>query len=346
MAGILVLALCGCGADGGRGEAPDLVLVGSSGPIPYSANHSLAIVAPDRACVIESYETRVHCGDREWRDVRVIGRAGEGPGEFQTPLAVVRGPDGTFGVVDGGLSRFSVFDAGGTLAYSAPVPFLFRPMAPFDSLLSGNPSPPPWPPRPRSAGALYHVLALPSGEVVNEITLLNPSEAGAETGAPRGLGPGAVSRSGEITFITGGTEIVRYAATGELIDVFVAPTFTEELPNARDLDEFRHGAFLGARPTDAAVLAYARTPKNYVGRGPGSLRFDDHGRLWVMTQRDRDQSSWLDVYRGSTLLGSVQVRDRVYGFDLLGDQLAVLVERSALSAEGLPVRAIDWYAVR
>jgi hypothetical protein len=44
-------------------------------------------------------------------------------------------------------------------------------------------------------------------------------------------------------------------------------------------------------------------------------------------------------------LGNSQVVARAYAFDINGKILAVLVERSSLDEEGLPIRGIDWYAV-
>ena len=46
-------------------------------------------------------------------------------------------------------------------------------------------------------------------------------------------------------------------------------------------------------------------------------------------------------------VGSVKVRDRLRGFDLLGSTLVVLVERQVGpdDADGIPDRALDWYEV-
>jgi hypothetical protein len=148
--------------------------------------------------------------------------------------------------------------------------------------------------------------------------LTRRNDYGAAPRDARALQVGAASREGELVFAAG-PEIFRFAADGELIDRFVAPAYTEEFPNDRDLEEFRNAVFLGSRPTEAAVRAFHQEPKRYAVRASGSLTFDDRGRLRVMTQRERDEYSWLDVYRGNTLLGRVRVRDRIYGFDLFGD---------------------------
>ena len=78
-------------------------------------------------------------------------------------------------------------------------------------------------------------------------------------------------------------------------------------------------------------------------------RFDPAGHLWIATQRDHNESSYLDVFtvRDRAFLGSVMVRDHMKGFDLVGSTLVVLAERAAGpdDLDGIPDVAIDWYDV-
>ena len=74
------------------------------------------------------------------------------------------------------------------------------------------------------------------------------------------------------------------------------------------------------------------------------INFDERDRLWVLTNRNRLDFSYLDVYSDTMLLASVRVRDRAEGFDVLGSTLAVLVDRLVhLGNAGIPGREIDWY---
>ena len=75
-----------------------------------------------------------------------------------------------------------------------------------------------------------------------------------------------------------------------------------------------------------------------------SLAFDNGGRLWIGTTRDRDAFSYLDVWVGTDYAGTVRIRDRLIGYDLMGSTLAALVDR-APGPEGVSARAIDWYDV-
>ena len=105
--------------------------------------------------------------------------------------------------------------------------------------------------------------------------------------------------------------------------------------------------FGGDTVPDAAVRDFAETPKldRIVGR---SMVYDASERLWVATQRDRDRYSYFDLYVDTAFVGSVQVRDRLLGFDILNGTLVALVERALNEhdADGVPDRGLDWYDVR
>ena len=74
------------------------------------------------------------------------------------------------------------------------------------------------------------------------------------------------------------------------------------------------------------------------------LAYDDHGRLWVATERDRARYSYLDRYLGTEYIGSVRVRDRLLGYDVYGSTLATVVEREP-DADGIGWREVDWYDI-
>ncbi len=125
---------------------------------------------------------------------------------------------------------------------------------------------------------------------------------------------------------------------------FDDPTYGSELPSPAEIERYRDGMryIFGAAPPEAQVLQFAETPKR--GRIPGrSLIYDDWGRLWVATQRDRNAFSYFSIFSDTTYVGSVRVRDRVEGYDLLGTTLVVLVERLPDDPSGIPGRGVDWY---
>jgi hypothetical protein len=82
-----------------------------------------------------------------------------------------------------------------------------------------------------------------------------------------------------------------------------------------------------------------RLPMSPVLIGPGGLVF-------VGSSRDREARSYIDVFRDGRQAGTLRVRDRLLSFDILGDVLATLVERTGqIDEEGLTPRGIDWYKI-
>ena len=123
--------------------------------------------------------------------------------------------------------------------------------------------------------------------------------------------------------------------------VIQSSTYTGELPNERDIAEIEERNRRSPFQTD--VDAYKATPKRNHLR-VASLAYDDPGRLWVATERDRAVFSYFDLYVGTGYVGSVQIRDRILGYDLYGSTLAALVER-APDDGGIAWRAVDWYDI-
>lgn len=339
-----VFTWVGCMIPGEEGAGPSPVgvqLLATSEPVPYSLNSSLALVRESQACIIESYELRIRCGSPEWLDAVDFGREGQGPGEFkQSPLWVLRGPSGSFGAYDAALGRMTVFPGDERHPFTVPLPFLFSPAAPFDSVIVGSyavfQDPPP--------GALMAAVSVPGGDTLKIDTLLHPIEKGWQTAASSGLTQLARGPNGEMVAVTGGREIVIYDHEHRLRDHFRAPGYHPEFPNGRDIDAYRDGmreAF-GSPPSESAIRHFKETAKAYTIPGR-SIVFDGHGRYWVATQRNREDSSYFDVYEGSELVATVRIRDRLLAFDILGATLAALVERS--SDNGIAIRAIDWYRI-
>ena len=61
---------------------------------PLSHNNAIALTDEATACVIDSFEMRIHCVDRNGRLVGKFGAEGEGPGEFRRLVGLRRGAEG------------------------------------------------------------------------------------------------------------------------------------------------------------------------------------------------------------------------------------------------------------
>ncbi len=303
----------------------------ASVPAPFSMATQPLLVDQDLVCLPASFEMQVRCVDRNGDLVGTFGREGEGPGEFELPPDLLRGPNGTVGAIS--INRLTVFTRGGELVDYIPLPINFpQPAAKaFDTtLLAHSPEEP----------KMFPVeIDLSSGNLLwerHDIHDIVPTECGS-------VGEGVVSPTGSWTYTACQRELVfldeRDASSATVI---LSPTYAEEFPNERDIADIENRTRSLSFRVD--VDAYRETPKRNHLRGGRSLAYDAQGRLWVATERDRAQFSYFDLYVATEYVGSVQVRDRLLGYDLYGSTLAVLVERPP-DADGVGWRALDWYDI-
>lgn len=353
---ILCLALTlSCGVADGI-SAPNMVAerMGTV-RVPWSSNSSIALLSDEStACVIDSYEVRVQCVDRSGDMVGVFGRKGEGPGEFGSLSKLVGGPDNTVGTVDTRLNRFSVFDPSGVLVTEVALPgaaFTLNPVTRFSTTLVGV-SIVTFDPYVIEAGAgpggllAMFEVDLASGNVAREE--VPPVDASVECGI---VHYGFANSGGGWVYVACQGHMLFVGEDGE-VAVLQAPTYTGELPNDRDVAALREasrtlGRFGGGWDREEQEEIRS-TPKNY-HLVFGQQKFDERGRLWIATQRDRDEFSYVDVYdtEEAAFVGSVRVHDRIEGFDLLGSTLVVVVERQLPpdDPDGIAERGVDWYDV-
>lgn len=346
---LLAIALVGGAIDGVSAQTLVPERIGTA-QVPLSINIHVALMSDGTtACVVDSYEMRVHCVDRSGDVAGVFGREGEGPGEFGSLPVLVGGADNTVGAVDTWLGRFSVFEPSGVLVTEVVLPGAVSGVTPirrFSTTFTGSARL--LGAEPGSRRAMLEV-DIASGEVKFEAIPEADSEVECGEviyGFPNpGGGWVHVACEGHLVFVAedGGVAVLQ------------APTYTGELPNERDLEYWREIARSTEKKDlpfevdwDGRIEEIRSTPKNY-HLVFGQQKFDDLGRLWIATQRDRDQFSYVDVYdtENAAFVGSVQVNDRIEGFDLLGSTLVVVVERqlSPDDADGIAYRAVDWYDV-
>ena len=93
-------------------QRPDLPIVRVSG---------LALSRDGRLALGDASESNVKLFDRRGRLLTVLGRNGEGPGEFQQPRFPRFDPSGRLFVGDAQLNRITEFDSVGTLARTIPL---------------------------------------------------------------------------------------------------------------------------------------------------------------------------------------------------------------------------------
>ncbi len=332
--------------------------------LSLSESDQVALLADERvACVVDSYETRVRCVDAGGAVVGVFGRGGEGPGEFGIGgsgnlgnLDLVRGEDGTIGVYDGSLFRFTIFEPSGAFVSDVRVPFL-HPLRSFGTVLSGVV----W--RGWIADSLMtrYDVDVATGEVVREEA--SPSGPWGVTcgegtwGIPdRAEGWVFGACEGHLIFVGGTGDVTVLRAATELPDERDVARLEERLLAVQPRSLVEQEAIRVAQTmspdgtyrsfVDETLEDYRANPKRY-SLGAEHQLFDAANRYWIATRRDTHEWSYVDVYGNAEYVASVRVGDRLRAFDLLGSTLVVLVERQVGpdDADGVPDRALDWYDI-
>lgn len=302
----------------------------SSTPAPFTDRYEIALVDDDIACVTNSFEFQVLCHARKGEVLAAFGREGDGPGEFSIPPALSRAPGGTLATFSE--DRLTVFETDGRMVSETRLPVTFPQLAgPVGTTVFAQYA-------RRGVDMTPVEIDFATGEVVWErhgINDIGRTECGR-------MSLGVASPNGGWTFPACQSELVFLEHRDDAsATVIRSPTYSDELPNKRDIAEVEE---LSARYVWYDVVSYQATPKrNHLRRRP--LAYDRRGRLWVATQRDRATFSYFDIFdEGMEHVGSVRIRDRILAYDLYGSTLAALVERTP-DADGIARLATDWYDI-
>ena len=340
---------------GCRGETADGGIVSlwpvATSKAPLSMNVDIALVSEDVACVLNSFDPRLYCVDGRRDIVETFGREGEGPGELRDPAFIERGPNGVVAVFELRSAQMTSFRPDGTLISETRLPADFvgtdiqgeRVLGFRLAVLD----------RSHSEDQSYYAASevdASSGEVLWERDIADAVELDCFSGLVGILNP----KSGGIVTTACEHELVfldHWADSGATI--VPSPTYSPAFPNERDVDAYvervtRMGGGI-VHLSEARKEAYAagyreKTKKWYYGGGVSALSFDGEGRLWAATSRDRDASSYFDIWIGREYSGTVRIRDRLLGYDILGSTLVALVDREP-DRYGIAQRAIDWYDI-
>jgi len=317
---------------------------------PLSMSSQVALVSERVACVVDSFEHRIHCVDSSRRAVGVFGREGEGPGEFRGPPWVMRGPGAMVAAFDLRSAQLTFFEPDGTLVSATRMPpdvyltdlrgdrALGSRLAMLDRTRSED--------QPDEIPVVIDVV---SGEILWEREDLSGA-VGCDCFNGR---VGILNPQGGIVTTACEHEIVfldHEDATGAT--VVAAPNYSPLLPGSRDVDAYVEGILsiggglvsLSLAQKEAYAAGYREKPRRWFLGGPWSLRFDTENRLWAALTLDRDAFSYLETWTGMEYAGTVRVRDRLMDYDILGSTLIVLVERKP-DRYGIAQLAIDWYDI-
>ncbi len=310
----------------------------------------VALVSKQVACVVNSYESRIHCVDTGRRTIGVFGREGEGPGEFRGFPRIMRGSEGMLVVSELRSAQLTFFEPNGTLVSETSMP----PDVFWTDLQTNR--------------VLGYRLAMLDRTRSEDQPDYVPVEADAISGEilwQREDLPDAVGRDcfdgrvglrdpeGGLVTTACGHELVFLDHRDDTIATVVSsPNYFDALPNQRDVDAYVDGitsigggrVSLSPAQKEAYAAGYREEPKRWFLGGPSSLNFDGENRLWAATTHDRDFFSYLEIWTGMEYVGTVRIRDRLIDYDMLGSTLVALVERKP-DQYGIAQLAIDWYDI-
>lgn len=328
---------------------------------PPSMIDEIVLLEGDMACVIDTYWYRVACTDPGGESFR-FGKEGEGPGEFTDPTEVLRGPAGTIGVVDGRSNRLSMFSRSGEFVASTQglqgIPGILTASGPSatDGTMATS-----FRQFGLSRGSGYSnvqaEIDTATGSVVWERTF--PDEADVvdcstpRPGSPRRqMGTGYDDGDGGLLFVTCYGEFLVWYADRDADEpgTIMRTTYVERYPTDEDVaSELR---FLNSIPPgrfrpDVDEEAIRARPQVWYG----ARVVDDERRFWAVSHWNASEVipglSYIDVFRltegGPEYAVTLQVADKVVGMDVLGNTLAVLVERDTGGV--VRERRVDWYDV-
>lgn len=336
-----------------RGTVLTPALVGTA-DVPFSTARTIALLANGRtACVVDSYDYRVRCVDPDGSVVGVFGREGEGPGEFEFPSDLSRGESGSVGVFDMGLGRFTIFEPDGTQVLATvrlPGSGDLDPTGAFGESVLGietNREPDAYVAgAARSGFQTLYEFDIASGMVLRKEEL-PPVPVQVDCGR---IMYGRPNPRGGWVFLACEGHVVFLAEDGTTT-LTQAPTYRKELPTELDVAEYvaerQRFAEMGLPMSQERLDEYGKTPKRYQ-LAPNKHGFDADGRWWIATLRDHREFSYLDVFCDGRYVGTVQVRGRLWGFDILESRLAVVVDRLAGSDDetsAISNRRVNWYDI-
>ena len=292
-----------------------------TGPTQFSTIFDAAVTDSGDIVVADRSAPMIRAFDRTGKLLWSSGRAGNGPGEFTFPMRVVIGPDGAVAVVDMRQRRYTRLAKTGTLLGSNS----------FMGFLAGSAA------RGRTGEVMlliddfsgpHAIQRWPKGAAKPADHASIPRHQSARGGFVQ---PSiAVAPSGIIAF-TADPFTYRIGRLG--VDGRPMPEITRDIPPVRRTDAemkelaARLAAGPGRRAAEGGSAAGARAPAGVdLAVKPhvmlDGLRFDDSGRLWVLTMRGVGAQSVFDVFSaGGAFIGSVTVPTRVNTFSLAGTYL-------------------------
>ena len=328
-------------------------LVGTA-DVPFSTARAIALLANGRtACVVDSCDHRVRCVDPDGSVVGVFGREGEGPGEFEFPTDLGRGESGSVGVFDMGLGRFTIYEPAGALLHTVRLPGYgdLDATGAFRRIRVGD--------RNDQRAGYLRGGCRPEAVFRRFTRSMSPRERFSEERNSR-LSPCRLTAGGSCM------DARTPVAAGFFLPVRAMSSSLPRMVRRRRLrrprirGNCRRSSMLpSSLPRGSISLRWAcrfrRNASMSTGRRQNGINWRRASTVSTRTAGGGSlpraitvSFSYLDVFCDGRYVGTVQVRDRLWGFDILESRLAVVVDRLAGSDDepsAIPARGVDWYDI-
>lgn len=347
---LIALGFAGCDEDGRAAPPADpadvrLDLIARSHPLPLTSSNRVAVVGPDVACIFDSYEVVIACGDREWTSFRTFGNEGRGPGELLAG-SIVPGRAGTLWFVDMRQRRLSQFTPDGAFLGSAPMPGAVLPVGRVtdEGWFGGH-----HPPQPGGHGVLQVAWTSVHRDTTYHQQFRVPEAALDADGILQGL---IRMPNGEAIVAVGSSRIAWFDSAGVYLGVLRVPDLEPTTPTERELaekaEDGRRFHRLIGRPVPPDLLDPFR--ERLIGPRAWAppietLAGDDSGRLWMLSRRPSDAGTYVEVFERDGHRGAIELPGLVRSITVAGALLVALVDMEP-DEFGLGRKRLDWYRIR
>ncbi len=247
--------------------APAIEMIARSAPVPYSRYHTIAVVSPHHACMLESYAIQIVCGDRRWQHPVSFAAKGSGPGEILPLGYLIRVSGGGLGYVHLGNRRLTLYSPKFQYERTVRIPFPGLPVGDVgpDSMLGLL-----RPTRSRTLSVAW--ISIRRDSVVRRQIYRAPeSRSGRDTAAITGAAAGP---DGEMVLRLGLDRFSRQDAAGHVVQEIEPSGFGSVHPTERDVARYTAEltALFHAPPPAAEIQRYRRRPMPWSEGHSGSIR--------------------------------------------------------------------------
>lgn len=348
---LLLLFALSCGFDRLVAQSLPALVREEHAPVVVSGSASFLAtwIGDSTLALADVEEQRVMLIDAVTGKIRAVGRPGEGPGEFRGVTPPLRAPDGSLLVVDSRLRRATILTAQLMVRRVVALPVVVSNLLRWDgtALICT------WYDFSRQMTPVLGRLRISSADRAEPEPIVRlDSLFGMIKRDPFSLPPIVAAAPGARGhwYLAKVDEyrIFKLSAQRRVVGTYERRDAPVRRFSAQEIDaEAGRIRAAGAAPVPPAAAARARQLLAGLVKPfftINGLSEDSHGRLWVVSARQEDGQTDVDVFSaGGQFLGTVKLRGQVRSLAWNGNRVAAIVERSEGEER---LGAVDLYRVK